>query len=106
MDDADFLPTDVTECHRLLVAAYQQAVQLQRRTDNAERRAIESEQHAAQSEQRVAELDRVLDATSASFQELATRARFDTGGTRLVQALGSWSPARTHRRGDRAAASV
>ena len=63
MDDADFLPTDLTECHRLLVAAYKQSVQLQRRTENVEQRAMESEQ-------RVAELDRVLDATSASFEEL------------------------------------
>ena len=63
MDDANFLPTDLTECHRLLVAAYKQSVQLQRRTENVEQRAIESAQ-------RVAELDRVLDATSASFEEL------------------------------------
>ena len=77
MDDANFLPTDLTECHRLLVAAYKQSVQLQRRTENVEQRAIESAQRVAESaqrvaesEQRVAELDRVLDATSASFQEL------------------------------------
>jgi uncharacterized coiled-coil protein SlyX len=70
-----------------LVAAYKQSVQLQRRTENAEHRAIESEQHVAESEQhvaeldqrvaeskqRVAELDSVLDATSASFQELRPR---------------------------------
>jgi hypothetical protein len=54
MDDVNSLPTDLTACHRLLVAAYQQTVQL--------------EQQAAESEQCVAELDRVLDATSASFQ--------------------------------------
>jgi transposase len=56
MDDVNSLPIDLTACHRLLVAAYQQTVQL--------------EQQAAESEQCVAELDRVLDATSASFQEL------------------------------------
>jgi transposase len=56
MDDATSLPTDLTECHQLLVAAYKQSVQL--------------EQRAATSEQQVAELGRVLDATSASFQEL------------------------------------
>jgi len=70
MDDADSLPTDLTECHRLLVAAYKQTVQLQRRAHNAEQRATQSQQRVAQSQQQVAELDRVLDATSASFQEL------------------------------------
>ena len=77
MDDADSLPTDLTECHRLLVAAFQQAVQLERRAEHAEqrvaeseRRATKSEQWVAESQQRVAELDRVLDATSASYEEL------------------------------------
>ena len=56
MDHADFLPSDLAECHRLLLAAYKQAVQLERR--------------ATESEQRIAELDRVLDATSASYEEL------------------------------------
>jgi transposase len=63
MDHADSLPTDLAECHRLLLVAYKQAVQL-------ERRATESERRATDSEQRIAELDRVLDATSASFEEL------------------------------------
>ena len=56
MDNADFLPTDLTECHRLLLAAHRQSVQL--------------EQRAAASEQQAAELNRVLDATSTSYQEL------------------------------------
>jgi transposase len=56
MDRADSLPTDLAECHRLLLAAYKQAMQLERR--------------ATESAQRVAELDRVLDATSASYEEL------------------------------------
>jgi hypothetical protein len=56
MDRADSLPTDLVECHRLLLAAYKQAMQLERR--------------ATESEQRIAELDRVLDATSASYEEL------------------------------------
>jgi transposase len=56
MDRADSLPTDLAECHRLLLAAYKQALQLERR--------------ATESEQRIAELDRVLDATSASYEEL------------------------------------
>jgi len=63
MDNADSLPTNVAECHRLLIAAYQQSVQLQQHSEDAE-------QQVAKSEQRVAELNRVLDATSASFQEL------------------------------------
>jgi transposase len=63
MDRADSLPTDLVECHRLLLAAYKQAVQLERRATQSERRATESEQ-------RIAELDRVLDATSASYEEL------------------------------------
>jgi transposase len=63
MDDADFLPNDVTECHRLLLAAYKQAVHLERQLADSDRRVAESEQ-------RLAELDRVLNATSASFEEL------------------------------------
>ena len=63
MDDAGSLPTDLSACHRLLVAAYKQSVQLERRAENAEQRVAESEQ-------RVAELDRVLDATTASYQQL------------------------------------
>ena len=63
MDHADSLPTDLAECHRLLLAAYQQTVQL-------ERTAAGSARRAAESEQRIAELDRVLDATSASYKEL------------------------------------
>ena len=56
MDDANALPNDVTECHRLLLAAFKQATQL-------ERRAVESEKQ-------VAELNRVLSETTASHQEL------------------------------------
>lgn len=42
MDDANFLPNDLTECHRLLLAAFQQA----------------------------SELERVLDETAASYEQL------------------------------------
>jgi transposase len=56
MDDTNFLPQDLTECHQLLLAAYKQSVQL--------------EQQAAESAQQVAELKRVLDETSATHQEL------------------------------------
>jgi len=70
MDDANFLPTDLAECHHLLLAAYRQAVQLEQRTAEAQQRVAESEQRVAQSANQVAELGRVLDATSASFQDL------------------------------------
>ena len=63
MDDTNFLPRDVTECHRLLVAAFKQATQL-------EQKAAAAEQRAAQSEQQVTELNRVLNETAASYQEL------------------------------------
>jgi transposase len=53
MDGSDFLPTDLHECQRLLLAAFQQATHL-------ERRVVESEQQ-------VAELNRVLSETSASY---------------------------------------
>jgi transposase len=63
MDGTHSLPNDVTQCHQLLVAAYQQSVQLEQRAAQAERRAAESQQQAA-------ELNRVLDETAASFEEL------------------------------------
>src|SRR5271167_118260 len=63
MDHADSLPSDLAECHRLLLAAFQQTVQL-------ERRAAESARRATDSARRIAELDRVLDATSASYEDL------------------------------------
>jgi transposase len=56
MDDANLLPNDLSECQRLLVAAFQEATQRERRVVEAERRA--------------AELSRVLDETAASHQEL------------------------------------
>jgi transposase len=56
MDGTNSLPNDVTACHQLLVAAYQQSVQL--------------EQKVTTSQQQVAELGRVLDETAASYQEL------------------------------------
>ena len=56
MDGTDILPNDLRECQRLLLAAFQQATQL-------ERRVVESEQQ-------VAELNRVLSETSASYESL------------------------------------
>jgi transposase len=56
MDGSDFLPNDLRQCQELLLAAFQQATQL-------ERRVVESEQQ-------VAELNRVLGETATSYQEL------------------------------------
>ena len=66
MDD-NSLPNDVTECHRLLLAAFKQSVQLEQQVADAKRLA---ERQAAESAQRVEELERVLDETSATHQEL------------------------------------
>jgi transposase len=56
MDDANFLPNDLAECHQLLLAAFTQATELAR--------------HAADAEQQSSELERVLDETAASHEEL------------------------------------
>ena len=56
MDGVDFLPNDLAQCQRLLLAAFQQARQLERRT--------------AESEQQAAELNRVLGETAASYEAL------------------------------------
>ena len=63
MDDANFLPSDLAECQQLLLAAYRQSLQL-------ERRAAEADRRAAESQQQVAELNRVLDETAASHEQL------------------------------------
>jgi transposase len=70
MDDSNSLPTDVTECHRLLLAAFKQAVELERHATAAEKRATQAEQRVAASQHEVAEVKRVLDETAASYQEL------------------------------------
>ena len=56
MDDADFLPNDLAECQRLLLAAFKQTTELERRM--------------FASEQRVTELNRVLDETAVSYRDL------------------------------------
>jgi transposase len=56
MDGTDSLPNNLAECQRLLLAAFQQATQF-------ERRVVESEQQ-------VAELNRVLSETSTSYERL------------------------------------
>jgi transposase len=63
MDDANFLPNDLAECQRLLMAAFKQSVDL-------EERAAESQRRLSEATEQTAELQRVLDATAASHQEL------------------------------------
>jgi len=70
MDGTHSLPNDPTECHGLLLAAYQQSVQLEQQAEEALQRAEQAERRAAESEQQAAELNRVLDETAASFEEL------------------------------------
>ena len=69
MDDTNFLPQDLTECHTLLLAAFKQSVQLEQQVADAKGQA---ERQSAKSAQQVAELERVLDETSAkSAQQVA-----------------------------------
>jgi transposase len=63
MNDADFLPNDLAACQRLLLAAFREATEHERRLADAERRANESQQQ-------VIDLGRVLDVTAASFEQL------------------------------------
>ena len=58
MDGTDSLPNDLAECHELLIAAYRQSVQLEKKV--------------ATSEQETAELNRALDETAASFDLLSS----------------------------------
>jgi transposase len=70
MDGTNSLPNDLTECHELLLAAYRQSVQLEQQAEEAKQRADQAERRAAESEQQAAELNRVLDQTAASFEDL------------------------------------
>ncbi len=70
MDDANFLPDDLGQCQQLLLAAFQQSVDLEGQVATAEQHAAQSEQRVAASEGQVAELGRVLDETAASLEEL------------------------------------
>jgi len=70
MNDANLLPNDLAECQRLLLAAFKQAVQLERQAADAKRDATQAKQRVVASEQQVAELSRVLDETAASYESL------------------------------------
>ncbi|MEO2025791.1 MAG: hypothetical protein ABGZ23_07905, partial [Fuerstiella sp.] len=63
MDNADFLPNDLAECQQMLMAAWQQSVQL-------EQQVAASEQQATAAAQKAAELNHVLDETAATHKEL------------------------------------
>lgn len=56
MDDANFLPSDLKECHRLLLAAFGEAKKLERRAEDSERVATE--------------IGRILEETVTSYDEL------------------------------------
>lgn len=66
----DALPADVNECHRLLLAAYQQAQQLQQQTSQAQQAVGQAEQAVARKQQEVETLHRVLDETADSYAKL------------------------------------
>jgi transposase len=70
MDGTDFLPNDLSECQRLLVAAFKQSTQLERRVVESEQRLAAASQRVRESEQQVADLNRVLGETAASYQQL------------------------------------
>ncbi len=63
MDEPNFLPDDLAACQRLLLAAFQQSVELEQQVADAKRQAAEATQQAT-------ELGRVLDETAASYQAL------------------------------------
>jgi uncharacterized coiled-coil DUF342 family protein len=70
MDGTNSLPNDLSECHELLLAAYRQSVQLEQQAEEAKQGAEEAQRRVAESQQEAAELNRVLDETAASFEEL------------------------------------
>jgi transposase len=70
MDGTDFLPNDLSECQRLLLAAFKQSTQLERRVVESEQRLAAASQRVTESEQQVADLNRVLGETAASYQQL------------------------------------
>ena len=78
MNDSDFLPNDLGQCQRLLLAAFKQATEL--------------EQRVTESERQVTELNRVLGETASSYEALQQE---HAGRTGVVQALGVWATART-----------
>ncbi len=70
MDTTDALPNDLIECQRLLLAAFKEATQLERRVVESEQHLKASTQRTTESEQEAAELKRVLEETAVSFEEL------------------------------------
>ena len=70
MNDADFLPNDLAQCQRLLLAAFREASERECRLADAERKAQAAERRATESERQSTDLGRVLDETAASFEQL------------------------------------
>jgi transposase len=84
MNDADFLPNDLGQCQRLLLAAFREATERERRLADAQQRvadaevnaqaaelrAVAAERRASATQQQVTDLGRVLDETAASFEQL------------------------------------
>lgn len=77
MDDTNFLPNDLGECQRLLLAAFQEATRLEEQASDARREAAEAkrqtqelQRRVVQSEEQSTELARVLDETAASYDQL------------------------------------
>ncbi len=70
MNDAAFLPNDLDQCQRLLLAAFREATEHERRLADAERKAQAAEERATESQRQVTDLGRVLDETAASFEQL------------------------------------
>lgn len=97
MKDADFLPNDLAPCQRLLLAAFREATEQERRLADAERRANESQQQAT-------DRDRVLDETAVSFAQLRDE-HAATSEERVRSAVHSWDGGRGLRGGARSLAA-
>jgi hypothetical protein len=87
MHTADALPNALAECHHLLLAAFKETTQLERRVVAAEQSVAAATQRATQSEQQVAELGRV-GRNGGLVRATAAGTRRDAGGTSVVQAVG------------------
>jgi len=81
MDDANFLPSDLEECHRLLLAAFGEAKQLERRAEDSERVATE--------------IGRILEETATSYEELK---QSHQAALNEINRLKQWIYGRRHER--------
>src|SRR4249919_391307 len=81
MDDANFLPSDLEECHRLLLAAFGEAKKLERRAEDSERVATE--------------IGRILEETATSYEELK---QSHQAALNEINRLKQWIYGRRHER--------